>query len=180
MDVYGNKEDAVDRCKWRKVIKEVRWPGWVWAGECFFWYWPTWVVPDKRPLNGCCCCCMLYHTFSRPCTTVYKEHKAKKKLHPLTSRYEIISNMTPFLGDDIWESQVGSCWTIPRHEMCLVRHYCACMFVSTKMEVVEFIDHVEDTKSCVCGISKQENTKLKYLTYSRIAMFHQCLASVCM
>ena len=31
-----NKEDAVDRCKWRKVIKEVCWPGWVWAGECFF------------------------------------------------------------------------------------------------------------------------------------------------
>ena len=56
-----NKEDAVDRCKWRKVIKEVRlkevhWPGWVWAGECFFWYRPTRVVPDKRLLNGCCCC----------------------------------------------------------------------------------------------------------------------------
>ena len=32
-----NKEDAMDRCKWRKVIKEVRWPRWVWAGECFFW-----------------------------------------------------------------------------------------------------------------------------------------------
>jgi len=43
-------------CKWRKVIKEVRWPGWVWAGECFFWYWPTRVVPDKRPLNGCWNC----------------------------------------------------------------------------------------------------------------------------
>ena len=52
-----NKEDAMDRCKWRKVIKEVRWRGWVWAGECFFWYRPTRVVPDKRPLNGCCCCC---------------------------------------------------------------------------------------------------------------------------
>ena len=52
-----NKEDAVDHCKWRRVIKEVRWPGWVWAGECFFWYQPTRVVPDKRPLNGCCCCC---------------------------------------------------------------------------------------------------------------------------
>ena len=52
-----NKEDAMDRCKWRKVIKEVRWPGWVLAGECFFWYRPTRVVPDKRPLNGCCCCC---------------------------------------------------------------------------------------------------------------------------
>ena len=52
-----NKEYAMDCCKWRKVIKEVRWPGWVWAGECFFWYRPTRVVPDKRPLNGCCCCC---------------------------------------------------------------------------------------------------------------------------
>ena len=51
------KEDAVDHCKWRKVIKEVRCPGWVWVGECFFWYRPTRVVPDKRPLNGCCCCC---------------------------------------------------------------------------------------------------------------------------
>jgi len=25
------------------------------VGECFFWYRPTRVVPDKRPLNGCCC-----------------------------------------------------------------------------------------------------------------------------
>ena len=52
-----NKEDAMDRCKWRKVVKEVRWSGWVWVGECFFWYRPTRVVPDQRPLNGCCCCC---------------------------------------------------------------------------------------------------------------------------
>ena len=29
-------------------------------GECFFWYRPTRVVPDQRPLNGrCCCCCYL-------------------------------------------------------------------------------------------------------------------------
>jgi len=25
------------------------------VGECFFWYWPTLVVPDQRPLNGCVC-----------------------------------------------------------------------------------------------------------------------------
>ena len=43
----------MDRCKWRKMIKDVRWSGWVWVGECFFWYRPTRVVPDKRPLNGC-------------------------------------------------------------------------------------------------------------------------------
>ena len=38
--------------KWRKVIKEVRWPGWVWAGECFFWYRPTRVVPDNNNNNN--------------------------------------------------------------------------------------------------------------------------------
>ena len=27
-------------------------------GECFFWYRPTRVVPDQRPLNGRCCCCI--------------------------------------------------------------------------------------------------------------------------
>ena len=46
-------------CKWRKMIKEARWSGWVWVGECFFWYWPTRVVPDQRPLNGRCCRCSL-------------------------------------------------------------------------------------------------------------------------
>jgi len=53
-----NKVDAIHRCKWRKMIKDVRWSGWVWAGECFFWYRPTRVVPDQRPLNGCVCVCV--------------------------------------------------------------------------------------------------------------------------
>ena len=31
------------------------------VGECSFWYRPTRVVPDQRPLNGrcCCCCCII-------------------------------------------------------------------------------------------------------------------------
>ena len=61
-----NKEDAMDRCKWRKVTKEVRWPGWVWAGECYFWYRPTRVVLDKRPLNFCCCCYCAVLVWVRP------------------------------------------------------------------------------------------------------------------
>jgi len=36
------------------MIKEARWSGWVWVGECFLWYRPTRVVPDQRPLNGRC------------------------------------------------------------------------------------------------------------------------------
>ena len=58
-DFKLNKEDAMDRCKWRKVIKETRWSGWVWVGECFFWYRSTRVVPDQRPLIGHCCCCSM-------------------------------------------------------------------------------------------------------------------------
>ena len=57
-----NKEDAIGRCKWRKMIKDVRWSGWVWVGECFFWYRPTQVVPDQRPLNGCVCVSMKFYT----------------------------------------------------------------------------------------------------------------------
>ena len=53
-----NKEDAIDRCKWTKMIKDVRWSGWVWVGECFFWYRPTRVVPDQRLLNGSVCVCV--------------------------------------------------------------------------------------------------------------------------
>ena len=50
-----NKEDAIDLSKWRKMIKDVRWSGWIWVGVCFFWYRPTRVVPDQRLLNGCVC-----------------------------------------------------------------------------------------------------------------------------
>ena len=43
-----NSEDAMDRGRWKKLIKTGWWSGW-WVGECFFWYRLTRVVPDKRP-----------------------------------------------------------------------------------------------------------------------------------
>ena len=45
-------ENAIDHSSWTKLTKDVWWSGWVWEGECFFWYRPTRVVPDKRLLNG--------------------------------------------------------------------------------------------------------------------------------
>ena len=39
-------------------------------GECSFWYWPTRVVPDQRPLNGRCCCCCIYMV-SNGCLSLY-------------------------------------------------------------------------------------------------------------
>jgi len=36
------------------------WSRWLWVGDCFFWYRPTRVVPDKETLNGCVCVCVCY------------------------------------------------------------------------------------------------------------------------
>jgi len=33
------------------------------VGECSFWYRPTWVIPDQRPLNGRCCYCRCHVLF---------------------------------------------------------------------------------------------------------------------
>jgi len=51
-----NKEDAMDHSRWRNLIKDVRWLGWVWVGECFFWYQPAWVVPEQMLLTVLCVC----------------------------------------------------------------------------------------------------------------------------
>jgi len=37
------------------------------VGEISFWYRPTRVVPDQRPLNGRCCCCMLFQMPNQQC-----------------------------------------------------------------------------------------------------------------
>jgi len=66
-----NKGDALDRSRWRKLINDVWWTGWVWVGECFFCYRPTRVVPDKRPLNSCVfvcvCACVCVRVRVRVC-----------------------------------------------------------------------------------------------------------------
>jgi len=58
-----NREDAMDRSRWMKHIRDNRWPRWVWVGECFFWYRFTRVVPDKihravKRLCVCVCVCV--------------------------------------------------------------------------------------------------------------------------
>ena len=50
-EVEGLRPRGRPKRTWKEVVSRVS------AGECFFWYRPTRVVPDKRPLNGCCCCC---------------------------------------------------------------------------------------------------------------------------
>jgi len=56
-----NREDAMDRNRWRKQIRDDRWPWWVLVGECFFWYWLTWVVLYwvQRAVKRLCVCVFL-------------------------------------------------------------------------------------------------------------------------
>ena len=41
-------------------MNDVWWSGWVWVGECFFWYRPTRVVSDKGPPLKRLYVCVLY------------------------------------------------------------------------------------------------------------------------
>ena len=50
-------EKAFDRVPREVISLAMRKLG-VEVGECFFWYWPTRVVSDKRPLNVCVCLCV--------------------------------------------------------------------------------------------------------------------------
>jgi len=43
-----NKEDVMDRGRWKKLIKNGWWSRWR-VGECFFWHRLARVVPDKLP-----------------------------------------------------------------------------------------------------------------------------------
>jgi len=58
----------------RKLIKDVWWTGWVWVGECFFWYRPTRVVPDKGPLNSSVCVKIYWYIYFHVFTKDLKLH----------------------------------------------------------------------------------------------------------
>jgi len=62
------------------------------VGEYFFWYRPTRVVPDQRPLNGRCCCCCGCCGFIQVCiSSVFS-------LKPLLSDNNAHTHTHPFNG----------------------------------------------------------------------------------
>ena len=73
-----NKKDAIDVSRWRKLMKDVWWPGWVWVGECFFWYRPTQGCPGQRAVKWLCVCVCV-------CVCVYWLQKAALLLPPTRS-----------------------------------------------------------------------------------------------
>jgi len=53
------------------------------VGECFFWYRPTRVVPDQRPLNGRRrrCCCLSDSVVDADMINTFKSRLDKHWLH---------------------------------------------------------------------------------------------------
>ena len=83
--------------RWRKLIKDVWWTGWVWVGECFFWYRPTQLVQDKGPWNSCVCVCV--HARARVCvcvcgwlTQVFQRQDVTQRLAKLCKKHGFHSN----------------------------------------------------------------------------------------
>ena len=57
--------------------------GWVWVGECLFWYRPTRVVPDQRPLNGRCCFSWLWQPTIVPSVLWHCSLDVRKSIRPV-------------------------------------------------------------------------------------------------
>jgi len=97
-----NKEDAMDRGRWKKLIKIGWWSGW-WVGL------PRWAV------NGCCCCVyVLFRIKMSACflTTIYCVFECQKRavcafvirpthvtVHKATDRWSAIDWNVPVLID---------------------------------------------------------------------------------
>ena len=60
-------------------------------GECYFWYRPTRVVPDQRPLNSCVCVCIGHHITYKLCLTTWKTLHTSQPLY----LSELISHYLP-------------------------------------------------------------------------------------
>ena len=76
----------------------------MWVGESSFWYRPTRVVPDQRPLNGrCCCCCWDYvklrWLYDEGKSTLYAKIMYDPKLKAVwvsvRARYHVICQRCP-------------------------------------------------------------------------------------
>ena len=121
----------MDRSKWRKFIKDVRWSGWMWVGECFFLYRPTRVVPDQRPLNGCVCdperCIqMCGHQWSCPiCWLMIARltFPLSKTLSVYPNNMGVAARSSPSPADGGWAGEVTTatrrrrcCHPLPRHQ----------------------------------------------------------------
>ena len=88
-------------------------------GECFFWYRPTRVVPDQRPLNGrCCCCCCAKRIRKTKQTQLIFIHRQKNN-HTFNVQPQKYANVTNRLDcllcdcmDRKWVACVRRCLTI--------------------------------------------------------------------
>ena len=95
-------------------------------GECLFWYRPTRVVPDQRPLNGRCCCCT-----SKGRAGEGGEGKGEPCQHFFSST----------LSPDSDSSGVGlcMCWTHYESGIYCFNSYLCVLFVLTRLDLIHLL-----------------------------------------
>ena len=110
-------------------------------GECFFWYQPTRVVPDQRPLNGCMRVCVHTPDF---CSHMVKKSSCLKTISGsffLYHLYSMLNNLRhlleerqrPVIALPIMRCQSWSCsvdvWHLPSEgQLCCCIHAYVCVW----------------------------------------------------
>ena len=110
-------------------------------GESSFWYRPTRVVPDQRPLNGrCCCCCDLLSVDGDADAAVEARIRIGwnkfRQLVPLLTNKDVSLIMRGRLysscvrssmlhGSETWPVRKENVVALQRAEMRMVRWMCA-------------------------------------------------------
>ena len=123
-------------------------------GECFFWYWPTRVLPDQRPLNGCVCMSM---GLLRKCRVdsdceehikksmyvneqlkpAYTECRAAKGVCDLS---EYCSGNDPVCPSDVYRRNTDSCPTVDgvRHQS-IAFFFCFYCIISDNLQCFDAV-----------------------------------------
>jgi len=156
------------------VIKEVRWPGWVWAGECFFWYRPTRVVPDKRPLNGCCCCCCWCYccTYVLLCFTMFCQITETSRWRQLMKISGVKHTVwtVPKLSSALYcklftiASVYLTCWTQHRRHLVYALYSSGATYKLTHTSVQRQIGHTQHLSIPHCRVLTIYITKSIFVT----------------
>ena len=98
-----------------KIQKILRW---VSVGECFFWYWPTRVVPDEGPLNGWVC------VSGMPVNSVAHDQQYYNSSFTLLM---LLTSFRPSNWTENSKSVVTYCYVQASYSMCRSRtQYCRC------------------------------------------------------
>ena len=160
-------------------------------GECSFWYRPTRVVPDQRPLNGrCCrCCSCLTSAFSALTLLVGRQegHPACKKTERWGAGMVICLERgadlhmaqlmpLPLTVSCFSKIQIGFTFLVPAHPGSpgkrTVKRVCVCVFLPDQSQqssfaVIGYAEAGRRRPPMTCRLLQRRITKFRYAKKTR-------------